>query len=65
MSGAEFSIDNQVSIYHYFFRNTFPYFYITEPHFSNLMLKVGWKEEKIPKLFQSFKSKKNQDSDNK
>ncbi len=57
MSGAQFTIEDQIPIYHYFFSHTFPYFYLTLGKFQDLMLKMGWARESLPYLFQAFKGK--------
>lgn len=57
MAGAHFSIEDQRLIYRHFFAKTFPFFFLTEEKFRQLMDKFGWTPGQIKGLFRAFRGK--------
>ena len=57
MIGATLSMDDQKLIYHVFFKNAFPYFFLNQHKFEKIMLKLNWPENQLNDLFRAFQLK--------
>lgn len=57
MMGAHFSIEDQRLIYRHYFAKTFPFFFLSEEKFKNMVDKFGWNPGQIKGLFRAFRGK--------
>ena len=57
MAGAGYDCQVQRLIFQSFFQLAFPYFFVNQEIFSQIMVRFGWPQEKLPDLFKAFQTK--------
>ena len=57
MVGAGYDCQVQRLIFQSFFQLAFPFFFVNQEKFSQIMVRFGWPPEKLQDLFKSFQTK--------
>ena len=57
MTGAGYDVQVQRLIFQSFFQLAFPFFFVNQENFSQIMVRFGWPLEKLQDLFKAFQTK--------